>query len=173
MRDDAYSGSSRTCGREPFYANGEEVSNDRRFSQHLPVQNRDPTPLGVEVVNGRQGTFTRRTRSNPENSLPVHPRVPQGTGSRKRGEKQVWVPIAVQVVGDDETMTGGKRQRKNSVFDRMEDLTSEPGGHGNVESVFNRLEDPTGGRGERQQVSVFQRMEIQEADPAAQGRREQ
>jgi hypothetical protein len=77
------------------------------------------------------------------------------------------------VVGDDDMTKGGKRQRRNSVFDRMDESTGVARGNGNQESVFNRLEDPAGGRGEGQQSSVFQRMEIQEADPAAQGRRAQ
>jgi hypothetical protein len=40
-------------------------------------------------------------------------------------------------------------------------------------SVFNRLEDPTVGRGEGHGNLVFQRLEIQSADPASRGRRDQ
>jgi hypothetical protein len=173
MRDETYSGSSRTGGHEQYYANRDEVSQDRRFSEHPSEQCRETGPLGAEAGSVRQGTFSRRTRNNPGSTLPVQSRVPMGTESRKRGAKQVWVLIPVQVVGDDEMRKGGKRQRKNSVFDRMEESTGDHGGLGNSESVFNRLEEPTGGRGERQQSSVFQRMEIPEADPAAQGRLEQ
>ena len=72
--------------------------------------------------------------------------VPQGTLSKKRGQKQVWMPVNVQVIGEESSESQGKRQRTSSVFDRLEDPPAE---------------------------SVFDRLEISAADPAVQGRREQ
>jgi hypothetical protein len=73
---------------------------------------------------------------------------PPTTHGRKRGVKSVWLPVRVQVLGEGNDESGGKRPRTSSVFERLE----EPGMAAN--SVFNRLEDPS-------------------ADPARQGRRDQ
>jgi hypothetical protein len=75
-----------------------------------------------------------------------------GGKSKKRGAKAVWLPVRVQVVGEEQADQGGKRQRTTSVFDKMEDPT---GSHVDLrESVFNRIEEPS-------------------ADPVMQGRRDQ
>jgi hypothetical protein len=63
-------------------------------------------------------------------------RIPT-TGSRKRGQKLVWMPITVQVVGEGTSESQGKRQRTGSVFDRLEEQGVEQTG-----SVFDRLDDP-------------------------------
>jgi hypothetical protein len=61
---------------------------------------------------------------------------PHTTYGRKRGVKSVWLPVRVQVLGEEEDVSGGKRPHTSSVFERLED----PGTAAN--SVFNRLEDP-------------------------------
>jgi hypothetical protein len=71
--------------------------------------------------------------------------------NKKRSSKLVWMPVPVQVVGEEVSGSAGKRQRVNSVFDRL-NVQEEEGQRGG--SVFERLEDPA-------------------ADPATQGRREQ
>ncbi|KAK1682768.1 hypothetical protein QYE76_043616 [Lolium multiflorum] len=180
MRDETYSGSSRTGGYE---ASSDKVASASLDNQEANMADRDLRGKEGGVGEGRPrvGTFTRRTRSAQAALAPAASRAqeiapnhaPQGVGGRKRGSKQIWVPIPVQVVGDDGLSNDGKRQRKNSVFDRMEventrDVTVEP-----VGSVFNRLEAPARGGGEGQSSSVFQRLDTQSADPAARGRRNQ
>jgi hypothetical protein len=59
--------------------------------------------------------------------------------------------MPVQVVGEETPESAGKRQKVNSVFDRLNGQEEEGQRTG---SVFDRLEDPA-------------------ADPARQGRREQ
>jgi hypothetical protein len=69
----------------------------------------------------RSGTFTRRAR-RPD-AAATDAQVPLGTMSRKRGTKQVWLPVEVRVVGEPSDQ-GGKRQRTASVFDRLEEPTN-------------------------------------------------
>jgi hypothetical protein len=52
-------------------------------------------------------------------------------------QKQVWMPINVQVIGEGSSESQGKRQRTGSVFDRLEEPTVDPTG-----SFFDRLEEP-------------------------------
>jgi hypothetical protein len=52
--------------------------------------------------------------------------VPQGKNMRKRGPKQIWMPVNVQVIGEEDSGSAGKRQRTNSVFDRLEDPSAAP-----------------------------------------------
>jgi hypothetical protein len=81
--------------------------------------------------NLRSGTFTRRPRAL--GAATNTSSVPLGTGSKKRGPKQVWLPVEVRVVGEGTSEIAGKRQRTNSVFDRLEDpknLAVDPAGQG-------------------------------------------
>jgi hypothetical protein len=64
------------------------------------------------------------------------------------GVKSVWLPVRVQVLGEENDVSGGKRPRTSSVFERLEEPSTA------ANSVFNRLEDPS-------------------ADTARQGHREQ
>jgi hypothetical protein len=63
------------------------------------------------------------------------------------------MPVQVQVIEEGSSESTGKRQKTNSVFDRIEEVGDEQGRNRNA-SVFDRIEDPM-------------------ADPAAQGRRGQ
>jgi hypothetical protein len=181
MRDETFSGSSRTGGHDPSYDKGVATSNDNQGGTMSDEQLRGKAAMGVEGRSSRQGTFTRRPRNLPVAQEPMLSRAkelapthaPQGVGGRKRGSKQVWVPIPVQVVGEKGLSNDGKRQRKNSVFDRMEVENGGDEGLAAAGSVFNRLEDPMVGRGEGHGSSVFQRLETQSADPASRGRRDQ
>jgi hypothetical protein len=90
----------------------------------------------------------RRPRKSDAGTLQITGQLPPDSRSKKRGSKQVWRPIPVQVIGEEGLEAAGKRQRTNSVFDRLD---------GPSTSVFDRIEDP---------------MNIS-ADPATQGRRDQ
>jgi hypothetical protein len=92
--------------------------------------------------------------------------------NRKRGPKQVWMPVKVQVVGEGDTEGLGKRQRTTSLFDRMDITGKEQNGKQN-NSVFNRLEDPMLADATERTVSVFNRNENPSAVPETQGRRSQ
>jgi hypothetical protein len=112
-------------------------------------------PAGPAIENRRQrvGTYVRRQRIGLDSQVPSSSRAPLGTSSRKRGTKQVWLPIPVRVIDGEGESESGKRQRTSNVFDRLEDPMA-------VEGT---------GRGD----SVFDRLEEQAADPARQGRRDQ
>jgi hypothetical protein len=114
----------------------------RREEVTSPLQNRGKnvvatehsTPRKLDVKGGSKGrgTFVRRAR---QNSLPsVHDRLelPGSSGNRKRGSKQVWLPVPVRVVGEKET-SEGKRQRIGSVFDRIEEPSVDPARQGRRE----------------------------------------
>jgi hypothetical protein len=111
----------------------------RREEVTGPLQNRGKnvgatersTPRNLDAKGGSKGrgTFVRRAR---QNSLPsVHDRLepPVNSGNRKRGSKQVWLPVPVRVVGEEET-SEGKRQRVGSVFDRIEEPSADPARQG-------------------------------------------
>jgi hypothetical protein len=55
----------------------------------------------------RNGTYVRKQRASDQMNMDGQPQIPLGTGSRKRGPKQVWVPVSVQVVGEESS--AGKR----------------------------------------------------------------
>jgi hypothetical protein len=180
MREISFSSSSRTGGHESSYDNVAATSKDKQ-DVSLPDEHQRGKEAVVDAGRPKPGTFTRRSRNSQAVQEPVigralelaPTRAPQGVRGRKRGSKQIWMPIPVQVVGDDGLMKDGKRQRKGSVFDRMEVENGGEEGLAPAGSVFNRLEDPIQGRGEGQGNSVFQRLENQSADPAARGRRAQ
>jgi hypothetical protein len=45
--------------------------------------------------------------------------VPPCAKSKKRGTRQIWVQVPVQVVGEGSAESAEKRQRTASVFDRL------------------------------------------------------
>jgi hypothetical protein len=103
-----------------------------------------------EPKKNQKGTFVRRPRKLQDGIIPANL---EQLGTRKRGPKQVWLPVPVRVIGEGCSESAGKRPRTASVFDRMEEQPSvEPG---------------------RRSTSVFDRIDEQSADPAQQGRREQ
>jgi hypothetical protein len=59
--------------------------------------------------------------------------VPLGSKSKKRGPKQMWLPVNVQVIGEGSSESQGKRQRTTSVFDRLEDPAADPAMQGRRE----------------------------------------
>jgi alpha-ketoglutarate-dependent taurine dioxygenase len=93
--------------------------------------------------------------------------------SRKRGPKQIWMPVQVQVIGEGSAENAGKRQRTNSVFDRIEDPADDHEGMQRPFSVFNRLEVSVSDKAGERSDSVFNRLVNPSADPEVQGRREQ
>jgi hypothetical protein len=148
-RDYSFSSSSRTGGNEVRRHEEEATSPEKRHgaraSERVEAKTNEP-PLERRT---RAGTYVRVRKPAEQNVKGSKSQAPQGTGSRKRGQKQVWMPINVQVIGEGSSESQGKRQRTGSVFDRLEEQGVEQTG-----SVFDRLEDPA-------------------ADPAVQGRREQ
>jgi hypothetical protein len=142
--------SSRTGEYEPRQRR-EEVSspnkrNRSKTSERLISGGLDSSR---QLANKRYtGTYVRRPRKPNAETLQITGQLPPDSRSKKRGSKQVWRPIPVQVIGEEGSESAGKRQHTNSVFDRLEDPSP---------SVFDRIEDP---------------MNIS-ADPAAQGRRDQ
>jgi hypothetical protein len=59
--------------------------------------------------------------------------LPSGMHGKKRNTKQVWQPVPVTVVGEGSSESAGKRQRTNSVFDRLEDAVVGPARQGHRE----------------------------------------
>jgi hypothetical protein len=147
-----YSSSSHTGGTEQRRDRTEVSSPVKHHRTQAGEKQADKAPMTSASKNQR-GTFTRRQRNQPDLPGSAKPQVPQGTKNRKRGTKQVWMPVEVQVIAEGSSESAGKRQRTNSVFDRIEEVCDEQG-RNRTPSVFDRIEDP-------------------EADPAAQGRRGQ
>jgi hypothetical protein len=148
-----YSSSSRTGGRERRREEDEALSPEKYHNAQASDNLSGKAPMATEVTSRKGGTYVRKVRKDPVQPVQDKPHVPLGTGSRKRRTKQVWLPVPVQVVGAESSGSAGKRQRTNSVFDR--------------------IEDPAGGQGTRVTTSVFDRIEETSADPAWQGRRGQ
>jgi hypothetical protein len=105
--------------------------------------------MGYKPRKHQRGTFVRKARKQPEGGIPASL---EKLGTRKRGTKQVWVPVPVQVIGEGSSESAGKRMRTTSVFDRIEEQQAGDSSK-RTNSVFDRIEEPT-------------------ADPARQGRRE-
>jgi hypothetical protein len=98
--------------------------------EHIPVKQRLQFPgdgLGEPSTAqhrlGQKSTFRRKQRSAPDVVMKDTNLLPPGNKSKKRGTKQVWLPVNVQVVGEEDSGSAGKRQRTSSVFDRLEDPT--------------------------------------------------
>jgi hypothetical protein len=150
--DFAYSSSSRTGVDEQRRGVDEATSPEKRHRARAYERQEATKTKDVDSQRTKAGTYVRRPRKNvaaPEQDIM---RAPLNDTNRKRGPKQVWLPVSVQVVGEGSSESAGKRQR-TTVFDRIEDPNAVPEGQ-RMNSVFNRLEEPS-------------------ADPARQGRREQ
>jgi hypothetical protein len=154
-QDFSYSSSSRTGGHESFAEMRRESTMgtcpENRHRAGDNEQRAGKAPMAQELKKDKRGTFLRKPRKVATSTGQPKPSVPLGT--KKRGPKQMWMPVSVQVIGEGTAESVGKRQRTTSVFDRMEEPTDGHAGQ-RTSSVFDRLEDPT-------------------ADPATQGRRSQ
>jgi hypothetical protein len=152
FNDYSFSSSSRTGDRVVRSDEGENNSPRRR--QKAPVRDQAAVrePLGSKQRKNQVGTYVRRPRKTDVLSKAGGPQVATGVHqTKKRSSKTVWMPVPVQVVGEEAPGSAGKRQRVTSVFDRLNGQEEEGQRSG---SVFERLEDLS-------------------ADPAAQGRRDQ
>jgi hypothetical protein len=150
FNDYSYSSSSRTGDRARREDTVDVTSPGR--DQRMLAKEKQPAsvPLGPTLKKNQGGTYVKRARRT--DIPPKANQEPLGvTKNKKRSSKLVWMPVPVQVVGDEAPGSAGKRQRVNSVFDRLQSQEEEGQ---RTSSVFDRLEDPA-------------------ADPAAQGRREQ
>jgi hypothetical protein len=146
-----YSSSSRGGGNDGRRERGDDSWLDMRHwaQDREQMQGKEPM-INIPRANTR-GTFTRRPRAQEAVTRQENVQAPLGARTKKRGQKQVWLPVNVQVIGEETSGSSGKRQRTNSVFDRIE----EAGQDGQrSSSVFDRIEEPS-------------------ADPARQGRRSQ
>jgi hypothetical protein len=120
-RDYSYSSSSHTGGNE-FRHDGGDVSS---YDNRMKLRDSDP---GMDDLmcrspqkknSGRGGTYVRKSRATVGGG--EINQVPLGTMNKKRGSKQVWLPVPVRVIGEDAAESAGKRQKTASVFDRLED----------------------------------------------------
>ncbi|KAK1631980.1 hypothetical protein QYE76_006295 [Lolium multiflorum] len=146
-----YSSSSRGGGNDGRRERGDDSWLDKRHwaQDREQMQGKEPM-INIPRAHTR-GTFTRRPRAQEAVTRQENVQAPMGARTKKRGQKQVWLPVNVQVIGEETSGSSGKRQRTNSVFDRIE----EAGQDGQrSSSVFDRIEEPS-------------------ADPARQGRRSQ
>jgi hypothetical protein len=152
FNDYAYSSSSRTSERGMRSDDQDNTSPAMKQKEPAREQYKKREPLGSKQKKGQAGTYTRRQRRN--DVLPKmsgYQEVLRTNQNKKRSSKMVWQPVPVQVVGEETSGSAGKRQRVNSVFDRLDGHEEEGQRSG---SVFERLEEPA-------------------ADPAGQGRRDQ
>jgi hypothetical protein len=125
--DYEYSSSSRTGGSErrrdtddvSIFIKGHRARAEDKLAGKQQVEQKQHPTKGA-------GTFTRRQRKQQEFPPSERLVVPQGNITRKRGTKQVWQRISVQVVGDEGHEYVEKRQRTGSVFDRLEDPAADP-----------------------------------------------
>jgi hypothetical protein len=148
------SSSSRTSAHEPrgrgMPVEREGTSPELSHGARAGNQQDGGAKMVYEPKKNQKGTFVRRPRKQQDGIIPANL---EQLGTRKRGPKQVWVPVPVQVIGEGCSESAGKRLRTASVFDRLE-------------------EQPSADLGKRSN-SVFDRIDEQTADPARQGRREQ
>jgi hypothetical protein len=116
VQDQEFSCSSRTGERDHRYDHTEVISPEKRHRARAHEQQGGKAPVEQQRKT-RVGTFTRRPRPNQVQEERQDMFVPQGNNIRKRGPKQVWMPVNVQVIGEESSGSAGKRQRTNSVFD--------------------------------------------------------
>jgi hypothetical protein len=115
--------SSRTGGGERDQCDREVSSPDKGFRRMDRDYQRDAGQCDREVPRRRAVTYVRRQRQpGPESG---GAREPLGYKSKKR-MKQVWLPVPVPIIGEGSSESAGKRQRTNSVFDRLEDPAADP-----------------------------------------------
>jgi hypothetical protein len=108
--DYSYSGSSHAGEFEQQNCNAEVTSPIKAKGKNAMVESR-----GMEerrdMPGGSKGrgTFVRRARQ--QGSTSVHDRLepPLGALSKKRGTRQVWLPVGVSVVGEGRSNMEGKR----------------------------------------------------------------
>jgi hypothetical protein len=129
--DHSYSGSSHTGELEHRKGNVEVSSpmqdkgKNAMIGCRALVERRD----GSGGSKGR-GTFVRRARQQGTPSVYDRLEPPLGALSKKRGMRQVWLPVGVSVVGEGRNTVEGKRQRTSSVFDRIEEPAADPARQG-------------------------------------------
>jgi hypothetical protein len=124
-REQNFSESSRTGGDE-VRNDSREVLSPEKLQQRTTADNlHSAHPSGTAPRRNKQGTFVRRHRDSAGTNNSDLERVPLGSSSNKRGPKQVWLPVKVQVVGEGSVDSAGKRQRTGTVFDRLEDQSGE------------------------------------------------
>jgi hypothetical protein len=125
----SYSGSSRTGGKQ---SRGGEVSvtSPEKHNQRPGKEDYGGNKVPIkERLGKRPGTFRRHRKEDSVQAVD-HAVLTQGIPSKKRGTRQVWRKVQVQVIGEDESESSGKRQRTESVFNRLEDPAADPAAQG-------------------------------------------
>jgi hypothetical protein len=123
--DYAYSGSSRTGRDELRDREGDVTSPDKRHRAR--AREEEAGKQQVEAPGRRRsGTYVRKQRQDGLQTGVNRAQGPPDTLNRKRSTKQVWQPVAVQVIGEGSSESSGKRQRTGSVFDRLEQPAADP-----------------------------------------------
>jgi hypothetical protein len=126
------SSSSRTGGVE-HRCEEEFTSPGKDLGSRASEVDGGKAPMEILPRKTRQGTFVRKPRAQVGDRSGEHFLVPLGARTKKRGSKQVWLPVPVRVVGEGDSESAGKRQRTVLVFDRLEDPSADPARQGRRE----------------------------------------
>jgi hypothetical protein len=128
-RDFEFSSSSRTSRYDARRELG-DVTSPAKGSRALNYDQQKDKAQVDNVQKKKKGTYIRRQRKSDGEGGSAAANAPLGAKNRKRGTKQVWLPVNVQVVGEGSSESAGKRQRTVSVFDRLEDPSAAPAAQG-------------------------------------------
>ncbi|KAK1628393.1 hypothetical protein QYE76_002708 [Lolium multiflorum] len=117
FRDRADSGSSRTGGGDQFRSEQEVSSLNKIYRGQLPEKGKDV----AQAQSKKPMTYVRRPRGVPsDNQAPKGGGQPPNPPQKKRRSRQMWVPRAeLTNEGGEELTLKGKKQKVNSVFDRI------------------------------------------------------
>jgi hypothetical protein len=117
FRDRADSGSSRTGGGDQFGSEREVSSPNKLYRGQLPEKGKDVAQAQAK----KPMTYVRRPRVVPsDNQAPKGGGQPPSPPQKKRRSRQMWVPRAeLTNEGGEELTLKGKKQKVNSVFDRI------------------------------------------------------
>ena len=129
-RDYSYSSSSRTGGSVLRRGDGDVTSPDKRHEVRLSDRDTGKKPVDTAPKKNKTGTFVRKPRNDGRAGQVDRSQMPPGNQNKKRGSKQVWMPVQVQIVGEGSSESAGKRQRTTSVFDRLPDPAADPAAQG-------------------------------------------
>jgi hypothetical protein len=125
-----FSESSRTGGNGLRGGEGDVTSPDKHHRARAGEDVAGKQQVVENPCRRQTGTYVRRKRHDERQITAGRSQVPQGTTSRKRTTKQVWQPIAVQVIGEGSSESSGKMQHMSSVFDRLEQPAADPAEQG-------------------------------------------
>jgi hypothetical protein len=119
------SSSSRTGGHDTGES-GDVTSPPK--DHRVKVQDRlgGKAPMAAEPKKNKGGRFVRKPRNTSEYQMRDNLQVPLGALTKKRNTRQVWLPVLVRVVGEVSLESVEKRRRTASIFDRLDDPSTDP-----------------------------------------------